>query len=71
MGLEKLMTETILLLYIRVNTLPRSNTLKKIRKSLIKASSITKSLEKKEEEKVRPVIPKILQNREKKNKVVL
>lgn len=71
MGLEKLMTETILLLYIRVNTLPRSNTLKKIRKSLIKTSSITKSLEKKEEEKVRPVIPKILQNREKKNKVVL
>lgn len=71
MGLEKLMTETILLLYIRVNTLPRSNTLKKIRKSLIKASSITRSLEKKEEEKVRPVIPKILQNREKKNKVVL
>lgn len=71
MGLEKLMTETILLLYIRVNTLPRSNTLKKIRKSLIKASSITKSLEKKEEEKVRPVIPKILQNREKNNKIVL
>lgn len=71
MGLEKLMTETILLLYIRVNTLPRSSTLKKIRKSLIKASSITRSLEKKEEEKVRPVIPKILQNREKKNKVVL